>query len=185
MFGAPREPGLRRYASVTAREEHGVEGILLKRRDSIYRSGQRCEHWRKVVAYLLLRGSAGPSAAKRLTCAAIQDFVDDSNVKSTNTVKVLAANLRRAQETANRSSNQTLGERVIDAASRSTSMEVVMLQRKRPTSLCESPLNESAPSAPPWVRTFIREASRPRRRNRHGPSRAVALSRRRVAALYV
>jgi bifunctional non-homologous end joining protein LigD len=29
-------------------EEHGVEGIVLKRSDSIYRPGQRCEHWRKI-----------------------------------------------------------------------------------------------------------------------------------------
>jgi bifunctional non-homologous end joining protein LigD len=33
-------------------EEHGVEGIVLKRRDSLYRPGQRCPHWRKIKSAL-------------------------------------------------------------------------------------------------------------------------------------
>jgi ATP-dependent DNA ligase len=33
-------------------EEHGVEGIVLKRRDSLYRPGQRCPQWCKVKSAL-------------------------------------------------------------------------------------------------------------------------------------
>jgi ATP-dependent DNA ligase len=28
-------------------EAHGVEGVVLKRRDSTYRPGERCDTWRK------------------------------------------------------------------------------------------------------------------------------------------
>lgn len=36
-------------------ESHGVEGVLLKRRDSTYRPGQRCDTWRKVKCESWLR----------------------------------------------------------------------------------------------------------------------------------
>jgi ATP-dependent DNA ligase len=48
----PSWPGTLAPNLFRACEEHGVEGIVLNRRDSLYRPGQRCPHWRKVKSAL-------------------------------------------------------------------------------------------------------------------------------------
>ena len=44
----PSWPGYDTDALLAACEEHGVEGVVLKRRDSRYRAGERSTDWRKV-----------------------------------------------------------------------------------------------------------------------------------------
>jgi bifunctional non-homologous end joining protein LigD len=48
----PSWPGTMAPDLFRACEEHGVEGIVLKRRDSLYRPGQRCPYRRKVKSAL-------------------------------------------------------------------------------------------------------------------------------------
>jgi hypothetical protein len=63
-----------------------------------------------VGAYLLLRGSSGPTSAERATCAAMQDFVDD--IHASNAINVLEADAKKVGETANRGSNLALAAHV-------------------------------------------------------------------------
>jgi bifunctional non-homologous end joining protein LigD len=44
----PRYPGADWEALLGACEDNGMEGVVLKRRRSIYRPGRRTQHWRKV-----------------------------------------------------------------------------------------------------------------------------------------
>ena len=67
-----------------------------------------------VAAYLLLRGSSGPSESERASCAAIQDYLDDIQVGPEHGLGFLPADVRRAQQAANRGTNDTLAKLIGD-----------------------------------------------------------------------